>query len=78
MDTAGVAAIGTSAVSRDQMLRAAGARARRSAFYSQHLAGHELNGRADLGRLPLSSNLSRGAAAPSTPLSPNPIVSFDP
>ncbi|MGD0948109.1 MAG: AMP-binding protein [Candidatus Binatia bacterium] len=40
--------------SRDQALRDAVARARRSAFYSQHLAGHELNGRADLGRLPLT------------------------
>ncbi len=54
MDTASEAVIGANAGRRDQVLRDAVARARRSAFYSRHLAGHELNGRADLGRLPLT------------------------
>jgi phenylacetate-CoA ligase len=36
------------------MLRDAVARARRSAFYTQHLAGHEVSGCADLARLPLT------------------------
>jgi phenylacetate-CoA ligase len=40
--------------SRDQALRDAVARARRSAFYTRHLAGHEVTGRADLARLPLT------------------------
>jgi phenylacetate-CoA ligase len=39
---------------RDQLVRGAVARARRSAFYARHLAGHEVVGRADLGRLPLT------------------------
>jgi len=54
MDTASAAVIGANAGRRDQVLHDAVARARRSAFYSQHLAGYELNGRADLGRLPLT------------------------
>jgi phenylacetate-CoA ligase len=40
--------------SRDGALREAVARARRSAFYARHLAGHEVSGRADLARLPLT------------------------
>ena len=39
---------------RDQAVCDAVARARRSPFYSQHLAGHEVHGRADLARLPLT------------------------
>jgi len=39
---------------RDRILREAVARARRSPFYAQHLAGHELHTRADLTGLPLT------------------------
>jgi phenylacetate-CoA ligase len=39
---------------RNLALRQAVARARQSPFYSQHLAGHEVNGCADLARLPLT------------------------
>lgn len=39
---------------RDEMLRTAIARARRSPFYARHLAGHNVRGRADLARLPLT------------------------
>ncbi len=38
----------------DTRLREAIARARRSPFYATHLAGYELNGRAELGGLPLT------------------------
>ena len=41
-------------VSRDDVLRAAVERARRSPFYARHLAGHELRGRDDLAALPLT------------------------
>jgi phenylacetate-CoA ligase len=54
MDTGSEAVSGAEVGTRDQVLRDAVARARRSAFYSQHLAGHEVSGRADLGRLPLT------------------------
>ncbi len=39
---------------RDQLVRDAIGRARLSAFYARHLAGYEVRGRADLGRLPLT------------------------
>jgi phenylacetate-CoA ligase len=39
---------------RDRIVRDAVARARRSAFYARHLAGHDVTGRADLARLPLT------------------------
>lgn len=54
MDTATIAGSAANGEDRDQALRDAVARARRSAFYTRHLAGHELNGRADLERLPLT------------------------
>jgi phenylacetate-CoA ligase len=49
---------------RDQLLREALARARRSEFYAKHLAGHELNGRADLERLPLTFKQHLAQATP--------------
>jgi phenylacetate-CoA ligase len=39
---------------RDEVVRDAVAHARRSPFYTRHLAGHAVNGRADLARLPLT------------------------
>jgi phenylacetate-CoA ligase len=39
---------------RDALLRAAVTRARRSPFYARHLEGCDVNGRADLARLPLT------------------------
>lgn len=39
---------------RDELVRDAVARARRSPFYSRHLTGHEVRGRADLAQLPLT------------------------
>jgi phenylacetate-CoA ligase len=39
---------------RDALVRAAVVRARRSPFYAQHLGGWEVDGRADLARLPLT------------------------
>ena len=39
---------------RDQLVRDAVGRARRSPFYARHLEGHEVSGRADLARLPLT------------------------
>jgi len=39
---------------RDEIVRDAVGRARRSPFYSRHLAGHEIHGCADLARLPLT------------------------
>jgi phenylacetate-CoA ligase len=53
MDRSDGAAVG-SATDRDAMLRAAVERARGGAFYSRHLDGHRLNGRADLAGLPLT------------------------
>jgi phenylacetate-CoA ligase len=41
-------------VARDRQLREAVARARRSPFYGRHLAEHEVSGRVDLARLPLT------------------------
>jgi phenylacetate-CoA ligase len=61
MDPASVA---DSGAHRDQMLRDAVARARRSAFYARHLAAYELNGRADLGRLPLTFKTHLREASP--------------
>jgi phenylacetate-CoA ligase len=42
------------ATDRDDLLRRAIERARQGTFYAKHLAGYALNGRADLGRLPLT------------------------
>jgi phenylacetate-CoA ligase len=53
-DTEGTQRAPAAQASRDQALRDALARARRSAFYARHLAGHEVNGAADLARLPLT------------------------
>lgn len=49
---------------RDQVLRDAVARARRSGFYSRHLAGIELSGRADLTHLPLTFKTDLRDASP--------------
>ncbi|MFI5364917.1 MAG: phenylacetate--CoA ligase family protein [Candidatus Binatia bacterium] len=54
MENSSVAITQASASSRDEALCGAVARARRSAFYQQHLAGHEVNGCAALARLPLT------------------------
>src|SRR5215813_10599844 len=42
------------AADRDELVRRAIARARQGVFYAKHLAGHTLNGRADLASLPLT------------------------
>src|SRR5271169_6321619 len=47
-------AITQAGASRDEALCGAVARARRSAFYQQHLAGYQVSGCADLARLPLT------------------------
>jgi phenylacetate-CoA ligase len=49
---------------RDQLVRDAVARARRSAFYAGHLAGFEVSGRDDLGRLPLTFKADLRDATP--------------
>lgn len=54
MDTANLAIAPASGERRDQELRGAVVRARRSAFYARHLANSECLGRADLARLPLT------------------------
>lgn len=64
MDTSGAAVTQAGESSRDQALRDAVARARRSAFYAQHLAGSEIRGRADLVRLPLTFKEDLRAASP--------------
>jgi len=46
--------VGGEQASRDAALREAIARARASAFYTRHLAGKQVNGRADLAALPLT------------------------
>ncbi|MBI1817481.1 MAG: phenylacetate--CoA ligase family protein [Deltaproteobacteria bacterium] len=48
------AGVRTASTEHDEALRGAIARARRSPFYAQHLAGHELRTRADLTALPLT------------------------
>ncbi|HVM95290.1 MAG TPA: hypothetical protein VMT89_02820, partial [Candidatus Acidoferrales bacterium] len=48
------AAMTSDDVDRDRLIADAVARARRSSFYSRHLAGAYVNGRADLARLPLT------------------------
>lgn len=50
--------------SRDEVLRAAIERARRSSFYAQRLAGHVCAGRDDLARLPLTTKSDLAAATP--------------
>jgi len=64
MDPSKVALSDGEGGSRDRALRDAVARARRSVFYARHLAGHELSGRADLGRLPLTFKHHLRAASP--------------
>jgi len=54
MDRSDTAAAAGSATDRDEVLRDAIARARRSAFYSRRLEGHAVHSRADLARLPLT------------------------
>jgi phenylacetate-CoA ligase len=54
MDRSDLASAGAADIDRDERLRDAVARARHSPFYAQHLAGHEVSGRADLDRLPLT------------------------
>ncbi len=49
---------------RDDSLRQAIARARRSEFYGRHLAGHEVRTRADLAGLPLTFKRDLAAASP--------------
>lgn len=51
-------------VSRDEVLRAAVERARRSPFYSERLAGRALRGRADLAALPLTFKTDLRDATP--------------
>ncbi|MBX3024713.1 phenylacetate--CoA ligase family protein [bacterium] len=51
-------------VPRDEVLRAAVERARRSPFYATHLAGHTLRGRADLASLPLTRKTDLRDATP--------------
>ena len=51
-------------LSRDERLRIAVERARRSPFYAQHLAGHACAGRDDLARLPLTFKSHLAAATP--------------
>jgi phenylacetate-CoA ligase len=50
----GDGAIARSGENRDERLRQAVERARRSEFYGRHLAGHAITGREDLARLPLT------------------------
>lgn len=54
MDRRDTATVARADADRDQVVRDAVARARRSPFYAQHLAGHAVTGRADLARLPLT------------------------
>jgi hypothetical protein len=54
MERSDSAAAGGIEADRDRLVRDAVARARRSAFYAGHLAGFEVSGRNDLGRLPLT------------------------
>jgi phenylacetate-coenzyme A ligase PaaK-like adenylate-forming protein len=54
MDTAKAALVGVPTEGADQALRDAITRARRSPFYAHHLAGYEVNGAADLQRVPLT------------------------
>ena len=49
---------------RDRLLCDAVARARNSAFYARHLAGHRVNGRTDLAHLPLTFKHHLQAASP--------------
>jgi phenylacetate-CoA ligase len=49
---------------RDEILRAAIARARNGAFYARHLAGHELRTQADLASLPLTFKHHLAEATP--------------
>ena len=49
---------------RDRLLCDAVARARNSAFYARHLAGHRVNGRTDLAHLPLTFKHDLQAASP--------------
>jgi len=51
-------------ISRDDVLRAAIERARRSPFYAQRLAGHTLHGRDDLASLPLTFKTDLRDATP--------------
>jgi len=60
-DSAGASGTDTD---RDEILRAAIERARRSPFYSAHLAGHTLARRADLEQLPLTSKTHLRDATP--------------
>jgi len=52
------------AVSRDEILRTAIERARRSPFYARHLDGHTLESRADLVRLPFTTKGHLTEASP--------------
>ncbi len=54
MDTANLAIASRGCDTRDQSIRDAITRARRSPFYARHLAGYECQSRADLLRLPLT------------------------
>jgi phenylacetate-CoA ligase len=60
-DTAAATGVGTD---RDRLVRDAVARARRSEFYARHLAGREVNGRADLAGLPLTFKADLRDATP--------------
>ncbi|MFN8641025.1 MAG: AMP-binding protein [Candidatus Binatia bacterium] len=51
-------------LSRDERLRVAVERARRSPFYAQHLAGHACRGHVDLAGLPLTFKTHLAAATP--------------
>ncbi|MGH7787670.1 MAG: phenylacetate--CoA ligase family protein [Candidatus Binatia bacterium] len=55
---------GAAVTDRDALVRGAVARARRSPFYAKHLAGHTVEGRADLARLPLTSKADVRDATP--------------
>lgn len=54
MDGQHAAVVMSPDLARDEIVRDAVTRARRSPFYSHHLAGHEIHGGADLAQLPLT------------------------